>query len=74
VHDGRRLDPVLDPTDGIDRAIDAALGEALLRASRDGDREVVLACVSELRARRLARASGQPASVVDLDSERDRRH
>jgi hypothetical protein len=51
--------------------METALAEALLRASWDGDRELALACVAELRARRVARESRGAALVVDLDSERD---
>ncbi len=65
-HDGRALDPRWDP-------IEAALGEALLRASRNGDRDLTLEIVRELKARRLARESGGSAVVVDLEAERERR-
>jgi hypothetical protein len=45
----------------------------LIRASRDGQHELVMALVTELRARRLARERGDSASVVDLSAERERR-
>jgi hypothetical protein len=68
-HDGRALTRVSDsPPDPVD----AALGEAMLRASRDGQHELVLVLVTELRARREARARGT-AEVIDLAAERDRR-
>jgi hypothetical protein len=64
-HDERPL------TRGPD-SVEAALGEAMLRASRDGDRDLVMAIVAELRARREARERG-PAGVVDLAAEREKR-
>lgn len=48
--------------------IEAALAEALLRASRDGAWDAAQALVDELRARRSARAG-----VVDLGDERAKR-
>lgn len=48
--------------------IEAALGEALLRASRDGAWDAAQAIVDELRARRAARSG-----VVDLEAERSKR-
>ena len=65
-HDGRTLDPL----DSTGRAVENALGEALLRASRDGDRELVILLVGELRARRLERESGRASNVIDLDGRR----
>jgi len=54
---------ISDPLDHADRAVEAALGEALLRASRDGQHELVRLLVEELRARRLERAA-LPANVI----------
>jgi hypothetical protein len=71
-HDGRALTRGPDsPVAGPD-PVDVALGEALLRASRDGQHELVMVIVGELRARREARER-VPAEVVDLASEREKR-
>jgi len=51
--------------------VEAALGEALLRASRDGQHELVRVIVEELRARRLERAA-LPKNVTSLDERRKR--
>jgi hypothetical protein len=48
--------------------VEVALGEALLRASRDGAWDAAQAIVDELRARRAARAG-----VVDLEAARAKR-
>jgi hypothetical protein len=64
------------PVPGLSHEIDpaeSALAEALLRASRDGNHDLAMACVTELRARRLARESGGAGHVIDLDVERHRR-
>ncbi len=74
VPDGRNLPcptPVLgsgsNPLRPVD-PVEAALSEALLRASRDGHHDVVLALAAEIRARRFERQQ-----VIDLNAERERR-
>jgi hypothetical protein len=52
-------------------AVEAALGEAVLRASRDGRHDLIPLLVEELRARRTARE--RSPGVVDLAAERARR-
>ncbi|MGC4088657.1 MAG: hypothetical protein QM756_12315 [Polyangiaceae bacterium] len=51
--------------------MEAALGEALLRASRDGRHDLIPLLVDELKARRTARE--RVAGVVDLAAERAKR-
>jgi hypothetical protein len=58
---------------GAADAAESALAEALVRASRDGNLDLAMACVAELRERRLARESAGAGHVIDLDVERHRR-
>jgi hypothetical protein len=72
-HEGRDPGPPFGPPSSAPDPVDAALAEAMLRASRDGQADLMMALVTELRARRLARERGDGAGVVDLATERERR-
>jgi hypothetical protein len=67
------MDQTSVPTGSTTEPVEAALGEALARASAAGEWSVVTTLARELEARRMARSGAAAAGVVDLDAERVRR-